>query len=557
MSKKITPDQLLEDRLSGLLEKFSYDPLTDAQRRAVLAMSPGELGLTGTLAAFKGDTQLLACVRDQLSAVPVALEFAGAGIRGTLATGESFTLGLNEGTEWWTCTALATEELMRLIREFSGGESLLTSSPWALMLQNAYSHQRDDAGDIGQVDTPLPILVGGRVLQSGLLTAFEQRAVCGSDPAWFDDILCWASLDQIEQHSTDLLPLDGVFHVVGEGKDGGDEVVGVRGGLCNGAVEVEHVSTIREIKVGYMGLGRAADIIDYELVMDFFGHNLRSLVLSGDGLKLCRTKVSFLAGFTRDQDSSVAHLQERFKEYFPIRLLSARANQALGIELGTDDISPDGNDNLTGIMELQSFSPKDFMRMIIQDTDSRTPIKEMLPPQLIEQIFFEGYQETRVQAHTMAELSELFGIAPSNPRLYVSLAMKETGELHQTTKLPAGSDLDLGPVGFGDVECEAKRYAGLLERLEGAVTYGGIPSTSSPREILQSYSSQDGLSPSQRWALIQMGRSAGIAAFDELKDVDGYWDMVLDIFGIDAVAPNIGEVDDRVATRAMTMSLDL
>lgn len=554
---KITPKQLIEEREAVVEQLGCYPVTTYADKLAIDAMAPSDLGLTGVLAAFKGDKDVLAIVRKRLGVIPVSLSFDGGEIAGALASGETFRLPLGYcmSNQWWQWDRTDLEELMRLILELSGGEELISRSPWGLILQPLYEHDLEYESEIGQRNTPLPVLCAGRVVQSGVLQALHEKVIPGFSASWFDDTLCWATSEDIALHGEHLLPLDGVFQVEGVTAGGKREVIRIRGALPDGVDEVASVAAIDSIRFGFEGLGRDANIVDNELIRHFLGSEYQGVCLSNDGLRLCRTTVSFLSQFMWDEVADIQPYLDRVETYFPMKLISAKANQALGVRLGSETYDPDAENKLTGILTAREVTPQQVFEVMALRPVERASLKKMLPQTLSAQIVRQGNQKARYSPEIMQRLMSSLDVEVPNLRLNISMANVQPTTDAEQVGIPAGSDIQFHSFERDSERMSAKRFSDLLARCEGPVTFEGIPSDAAPAEILRLYT-EGKLTASQQWAMTEMARRAGLEAFEPHLGA-GYWDAAMDFFGTDAVAPHIGEVDDRVATRAMTLGLDL
>lgn len=563
-SKAVT--DLTLRRSEGCSRKGRVMNLMVEDLTALESMSRSELGACVIAAGLFGDEPLLREVWKKLGQAQISLRFLESGeIQGELAEGEMFSVGVYEEefeNNWWALKPEEAQRMLCLMRDIAAGADIAGNNPWGSMLRPLWLTTTDYSTQVSVMNLPLPALAGGRVFQSGLLSALADRGKeVGGDPAWFDDVLCWASEYQLAAHKGSLFPLEGVYQVVqlSDKPDEPNKVVAYRGAVIGDDLAVDDIERVDRIRSGFRGLDRNANWIDDRLIDLFGGQRLALIAASNPDLVLCRTTVSFLRNFPWEASADAGEYDSALASYVPVHLLSLKANQAADTTFCT--VVPDsqmGGAELCHIVDAAMVRPDQAISTASRGYREICAFKKIVPKTMFDRICRQLSSETRLDVMYHATTFQSLGYksGPCEMRMSLISDVRRLKEHEFTLVDGVDLQLDITSVDTLDPEAQLKIFEGVLGCCEGELFFEGIPSSASPAEILDAYTGKE-LSEGQSFALTQLARKLGFQAVREAITLESHWDSALDFFGAGVVAPYIDQVQDRTATRAMIETLGM
>lgn len=439
-------------------------------------------------------------------------------------------------------------------------------SPFFEMM-NARSSPRLPRFDSGQSGSwshaDLPHLTKGVVEKPALAQALYQLSEDKQCDA-LDHMLCWASPAMIEAFPDMLHPFEQLqalavevqcFNESGVRSLAGDFYPPIRSvpdQVMAGLGGESPAYRLGNLRLGLRIPGRDTAQLDEALLKQFAGHTVsHGFGFAGDRV-LCRTTASFLMGFEHApvRDEVVDHALSKLANYFPLSVMNALTDQALG---RANNLIRDKADWM-GVRELfQKIAGDDVLRDFCFSE---------LPFEVLERFALNRLETNLV--YTVREifvLEEEFGLTFEGKQCFITLAdiefVKNSGR-----RLPQGLIVTANFLTPGQSLTPKISYLGFLDIFNlasGAITVDGLSSDERPGAVLTAISKAKKYSNTSDSVLLRAAwmHNKGVEALVPAARGKLQWNALFDVFGAEQMRPYMKEAPDAAMTQQMMNVMDI
>lgn len=456
-------------------------------------------------------------------------------------------------TEW-------LQELWRTAYQMTG-DDLLGNTPLARMLMDragipAMEHTNRYVADWA---VPLPILIDGQVKSPDLFLALLDKQNQGFPASWFDDVLCFATPEMLEQHSKHLAPYDWFLEVVSckEGKHSKASPLQLHprstytgdAGLAPEQWRADFLSGLDQFVYGFEP-EQEIDYSDGELIRYFASSPAKMAACASQTRILCRTTVSFLQTLVWEQPhEEIANTAagEAINGYFPHTLICDKA------------VAHDTFERVARLAPVAKY-PRELLKEFADSEMTARVFRKYVPPQVIDAIEvklsqdFLSTREAKVWSLGLGR-STVGQTVSIDPRF--DLSGKDSDDL--TPWIDEGTDITFAGIDSpGTIRPDVVQS--LLQRCRGPVLFDGVPSHSTPAELMAEYTKErrrDERTSSRAFAVTSLMHAHGPKEFLPWIKTKDDWDAAFKVFGEKSFADVPDSVPDSHITSVAVSILDL